>query len=238
MFVVDAEPQGNELAQVFGDLAIELHGADQGEATLRAIAAAAVRIIPGVQFAGISVVRGGKVITVVPTDEVIRELDIAQTAANEGPCLSALREHRTVHMADMAADGRWPRFTAAALERGIRSSLSFQLFVAPNNNLGSLNLYARELHVFDDEATIVGDILAQHASVAMAGSAAEAQFDKALASRDIIGQAKGILMHRANVDALQAFQMLIDVSQTTNTKLLKVAELLVDEHVASLPKPQ
>jgi GAF domain-containing protein len=219
--------------QAFGDLAVELQGTDQGDATLSVIVNAAVRIIPGVRYAGISVVKGRTVTAVVPSSEVVAELDSLQTEMDEGPSLGALREHRTVHVADMAADGRWPRFTAAALERGVKSSLSFQLFIR-RDNLGALNLYGGDANVFDDEAILVGEVLAQHASVAMAGSAAEAQFDKALASRDAIGQAKGILMHRSKVDPLQAFQMLLAVSQDTNTKLTTVAELLVAEHVASL----
>ncbi|WP_232375313.1 GAF and ANTAR domain-containing protein [Mycolicibacterium baixiangningiae] len=221
------------LIRAFGDLAVELQGTSQGDATLRVIVNAAVKIIPGVRHAGISVVHGREVTPVVPSSDVVAQLDSLQTAMDEGPSLGALREHRTVHIADMAADGRWPRFTAAALDRGVKSSLSFQLFIQ-RGNLGALNLYADEARVFDDESTLVGDVLAQHASVAMAGSAAEAQFDRALASRDAIGQAKGILMHRAQVDSLQAFRMMLEVSQDTNTKLTEVAELVVADHVASL----
>lgn len=49
--------------------------------------------------------------------------------------------------------------------------------------------------------------MAQHAAVAMLGLGAEEQFRTALAGRDIIGQAKGILMHRDGVAGLQAFAL-------------------------------
>ena len=52
----------------------------------------------------------------------------------------------------------------------------------------------------------------------------------ALASRDIIGQAKGILTHRDNLTGLQAFAALTRASQETNVKLVTVARWLVNEH--------
>jgi len=78
-------------------------------------------------------------------------------------------------------------------------------------------------------AIAVGGIIAQHAAVAIIGSAAESQFQTALAGRDVIGQAKGILMHRDDLTGLQAFALLTRVSQETNTKLLDVAKFLVTE---------
>ena len=75
-----------------------------------------------------------------------------------------------------------------------------------------------------------GTILAQHAAVAMAGVAAENQSQAALASRDLIGQAKGILMHRENLTGLQAFNTLAQVSKGTSIKLVDVARWLVEEH--------
>jgi GAF domain-containing protein len=232
----DEETPGGALVRLFGGLAMDMQEANPGEATLQVIVAAAVKMIPGVRWAGISTIQGRDVIPMVPTSDTVAELDAAQSAANDGPCLTALRDHERVHIEDMATDGRWPAFASAALQRGVHSLLSFQLFVF-GENLGALNLYADEPHSFDRESILIGDVLAQHASVAMAGAAAEMQFDEALSSRDLIGQAKGILMHRASVDAQQAFTMLQEVSQATNTKLAKIAELVVADHVEAL-KPK
>ena len=220
-----------------GDLAIDMQQAHQGEDTLTSVTAAAVRLIPGVRWAWISLVHGNRVTLRAPTDEVVAELDTQQTAIDDGPCLTALRNHDTVHIDDMTAEQRWPRFRQLALDRGVKSLLSFQLFVT-SENLGALNLYAGEPYVFDGESMLIGEVLAQHASVALAGSAAEGQFETALASRDLIGQAKGIVMHRASVDALQAFQMLTRLSQDTNTKLVEVARLVVDDHLRSCDTPR
>lgn len=79
-----------------------------------------------------------------------------------------------------------------------------------------------------------GGVLAQHASVAMVGAAAESQFQVALASRDIIGQAKGILMRRFDLTGLAAFHLLVRSSQETNVKLTNVAQWVVENHESRL----
>jgi ANTAR domain len=127
----------------------------------------------------------------------------------------------------MSQQTQWPEFAKAALQLGVVCSLSFQLFVA-KDNFGALNLYGAEAGAFNDESFLYGGILAQHASVAMAGSQAADQFGRALHSRDLIGQAKGILMERFGVDTLQAFALLTRLSQDSNTKLIAVAERVID----------
>jgi hypothetical protein len=93
-----------------------------------------------------------------------------------------------------------------------------------------LNLYGGEAGVFSDDSIDVGTILAQHAAVAFVGSATANHFHAALARRDIIGQAKGILMQRENLIGLQAFNLLTRASQETNVKLVDVARWLIEEH--------
>jgi GAF domain-containing protein len=228
-----AGESSGELARLLGDLAIEMQSQTDAETTLQAIVEGAVKIVPGVRRAGISLIQGRKVESRVPSDPLVTELDQVQISLDEGPCLSALREHQTVLIDDMATETRWPRFTRAAMERGARSLLSFQLFVR-RENLGALNLYGAEAGAFDDDSILVGEVLAQHASVALVGAAAEAQFHAAVTSRDIIGQAKGILMQRDNLTGLQAFATLLLASQKTNIKLVEVARRLVAEHEASI----
>ena len=111
--------------------------------------------------------------------------------------------------------------------------LAFQLFVH-SGTLGALNLYSGETNVFDEDSHLMGLVLAQHASVALAGANAESQFHRALDSRDVIGQAKGLLMQRNGVTGLHAFKMLVKASQDTSTKLVDVARWLVEMHEKGL----
>ena len=226
-----------ELAQLLGDLAIKLQHQTGSTATLQAITEGAVHLVPGAWQAGISLIQGRKLSAEAPTHPVVAELDELQNSLNEGPCLSALREYHTVHIQDMATDTRWPQFTRAAHARGVRRMLSFQLFVL-DDNLGALNLYGGDhTPAFTEESELVGGVLAQHAAIAMVGAAAEAQFDVALASRDIISQAKGILMHRENLTGLQAFALLVKTSQDSNIKLIDIARWVVEHHESRLNPP-
>lgn len=214
------------LAKALGDLAVEMQNQRDAESVLQTITDGAVHIAPGVRWAGISLIHGQVVEARVPSDPLVAKLDVLQSELGQGPCITALRQHRTVHIDDMSLDRRWPEFAEAAAAAGVHSSLSFQLFVR-EDNFGALNLYGGEAGVFDDESLLYGEVLAQHASVAMADSNAAETFDRALASRDIIGQAKGIIMERFDVDDIHAFSMLTRLSQTTNTKLVDVARRLV-----------
>ncbi|MCP9272965.1 GAF and ANTAR domain-containing protein [Mycolicibacterium arenosum] len=197
------------------------------ESVLRTITAGAVAIVPGVRWAGISLIQGRVIQARVPTDPLVAKIDELQSELDEGPCITALRECHTVHIDDMSQETRWPRFAAAALKLGVRTSLSFQLFVL-NDNLGSLNLYGEKASVFDEDSIFYGEILAQHAAVAMAGSKAVEQMQRAIASRDAIGQAKGIIMERFHIDAVQAFALLTRLSQDSNTKLVDLAKNVID----------
>ena len=104
----------------------------------------------------------------------------------------------------------------------IRSVLSFQLF-ANRNKIGALNLFADEPNVFDLHAEDIGVVYATHAALAWNTIKKDQQFNSALANRDVIGQAKGILMERFDIDALAAFDLLKKLSQESNTKLVEIA---------------
>ena len=113
---------------------------------------------------------------------------------------------------------------------------SFQLFMK-RRTLGALNLYGDRVNAFSDDSEALGGIVAEHAAVAVVGSSADAQVKTTLAGRDVIGQAKGILMHRDNLTGLQAFALLTRVSQETNTKLVDVAKFLVNQQESRAQRP-
>ncbi|WP_233517366.1 GAF domain-containing protein [Geodermatophilus marinus] len=156
-------------------------------ATLEAITAAAVRSVPGTDECGTRLVlERRKVESRAPTGDLPREIDRLQERLGEGPCLDAVHEQRTVRIDDIEGEERWPRFPAEAAGTGMRSMLSFQLFVT-GSTLGALNLYAREPHAFGEEAESIGSVFARHGAIALAGAQAEAHLRAAVASRDLIG---------------------------------------------------
>ena len=89
-------------------------------------------------------------------------------------------------------------------------------------------LFAEEPHAFSAEARTLGLIFAAHSSVAWNSARRDEQFQRALSSRDVIGQAKGMIMERYRVDAVQAFEVLRKLSQDSNVPLLQIASELVE----------
>ena len=225
------------LSETMGQLARSLQGRHGDvEATLRIITAVAVGAIPGAEECTITYVTGrGTVEPRAATSDLPRELDEIQNELQEGPCLSSVWEEKTVRIEDMRTEERWPRFAARAVDRGVLSALSFQLFV-DGDNLGALDCYARTPHAFSEESEDVGLVFASHAAVALSGARHEQNLHQAVSSRDLIGQAKGILMERYKITADQAFQLLAQASQNTNRKLLTIAEELT--HTGSVPGQQ
>src|SRR6185437_12839887 len=136
-----------------------------------------------------------------------------------------------MRIADLAADQRWPRYRRHALQQTpIRSILSFELYV-DGSSMSALNFYAERPQAFNEESVELGTVYATHIALAWSIMRRQDQFRSALASRDIIGQAKGVIMERFNLDAVEAFELLTRVSQQSNTRLVDVAAALIDsEH--------
>ena len=189
----------------------------------------AASAMPGAQYVGITVAsRNGKVRTASATDRYPVLLDEIQQRHEQGPCLSAAWEHHVIQIDDMQLENRWPAYCQGVVnETPIRSVISFQLF-ADHHEMGALNFYAEQPHAFDEEAAEMGLILATHTALAWNLVRRDEQFRSALASRDIIGQAKGMIMERFKIDAVQAFELLKRLSQSSNTPLAAVARQLVD----------
>jgi GAF domain-containing protein len=220
---------GQELAQRMSELAVGLQDEDNRDGTLRAIVHGALNLVPGTSWAGISLIQGKRVTVEASSHDLVVELDQLQSDFGEGPCVSAIRQQRTVRVTDLAKPGQpWPRFAATAVERGVRSMMSLRLFVR-RETLGALNLYAAQPDAFAPDAEILADLVAQHAAVALAGATHEHHLNVALVNRDVLGQAKGILIQRDGLTALQAFQLLARASQDTNMKIADVARWLITE---------
>ncbi|MEV0720974.1 GAF and ANTAR domain-containing protein [Asanoa sp. NPDC050611] len=216
------------LADRLGELARAFQAERSVADTLDAIVRAAVGTVPGADHAGVSQVENRRTVrTTTGTDRLVYDVDQIQYDEHEGPCLDALFDHLTVLVADMAGEARWPRFSARALTLGVGSMLAFQLYV-DSGSLGSLNLYSRRPGAFGDVSEQVGLLFAAHAGVALAGAQQLSHLSRALDVRDLIGQAKGILMERHKLTGDQAFGLLVTVSQKTNTRLVEVARYLVD----------
>jgi GAF domain-containing protein len=217
----------DRLADQFSALARSLEQQPDLQTTLDAVVRAAVDTVPGAMEASISEIqRRRDVKTMAATGELPRAVDHAQYDLGEGPCLDSLYQERTVRLANFELEQRWPKFVVRARELGVGSMLAVQLFV-DSGNLGALNLVSREVNAFDDESEHVALLFAAHAAVAMSGERARSDLRAAVTTREVIGQAQGILMERFKVKGDIAFHMLMLASQHTNRKLREIADDLV-----------
>jgi GAF domain-containing protein len=216
----------SDLASRLSDLARKLQLEDDADAMLAGIVHAALELVPHAADASISLVSGRRtIVSRAASSDLPRRIDALQCETGQGPCLDASYEDRIVNVADLSTEPRWPDFSLPAFGLGARSMLSFQLFV-DGDHLGALNLFGKDVSVFGAESERIGTLVAAHAAVALAGSQQVSQLTHALDTRDLIGQAKGILMERFKITAQQAFLLLSRASSEMNVKLHDVAEQL------------
>src|SRR3954469_25290877 len=97
-----AEANG-ELASALVEMSSLLHG-DDLRTTLQRLAELAAKHVPGVDEAGVTVARGGHVETNGFTSTLVCEIDEAQYASDQGPCLQVLRDGRVYEVQEMRSD--------------------------------------------------------------------------------------------------------------------------------------
>ncbi|OAP21382.1 MULTISPECIES: GAF and ANTAR domain-containing protein [Amycolatopsis] len=178
--------------------------------------------------------------TAAYTDPKAADLDLLQYKLGEGPCHDAAVPGRPefLESADLDSDAQWPRWSPEAAGLGWRAVLATALVDdAVSRFSGALNLYSRTPGGLADVDRDVVLLLASHATLAVAETDAvtrnelnQAQLRRALDSRDVIGQAKGIIMARRGLDAQEAFDLLRRTSQQLNVKLVHLAGTLVARH--------
>jgi hypothetical protein len=194
-------------------------------ALLSGLIAGATESVPGAQYAGITVTERRRGIeTAAATHRYPVTLDEIQSRYQQGPCLTGAALQERVRIDDLVREDRWPLYRGAALRQTpIRSILSFGMFKEGGAS-AALNFYAESPNVFDDESVNLGLIFATHAAPVWNMMRRDQQFRVALVSRDIIGQAKGRLMERFDIDAAEAFERLKQMSQDGNTPIAQIAQ--------------
>lgn len=218
-----------ELGSVMDDVARRTTAGSSRDEALALIVRTARDTIPGADHVTISLARrGGDIETLAASDDFVRELDAVQYELGEGPCIDAIqqRERRTSH--DLAHEDRWPRFAPWAVQAGVRSQMGLDLF-DEGSSIGGLNVYAQQPSAFTDGASSVAMLFGAQASHVLGRRMRETQLTQALRTRQMIGQATGIVMARYQLSAERAFEFLTRVSQQGNVKLATVAAELIEQ---------
>jgi GAF domain-containing protein len=205
------------------------------ESLLQTVADLSKTVMPGNPEASVTLLVEDRPTTAVWTDQLAVDLDERQFERDHGPCLHAARTGELTEVVDARTDTRWRDYLERAVERGALSSLSIPLAVDEDEQVtGALNIYARQAGAFDEDSRAVATRFGPYASVA-AGNLRAYQsardladnLQRALESRAVIDQAKGVLIERYKLTPDQAFQLLVRSSMQLNRKVRDVAEHLV-----------
>ncbi len=217
---------GFELAEALTVASQQLHETLTPHSTLRTAVRLAVHLMPGAEHAGVSEIeRGNKLRTLAWTDEVVRSAEARHEGRDQPGHWEQLWHSPVARIADSESDEGWDVLSAL----GLRSALSLRLR-ADRRRLTVLTAYARKPGAFDEDATRIGRLFTAHVSFALESATVREQLTEAMHTRDLIGQATGILMERQGIDAAAAFESLVRASQRENVKLRDLARRIVGAH--------
>ncbi|GLY47638.1 GAF and ANTAR domain-containing protein [Lentzea sp. NBRC 102530] len=226
-----------------------LHDAFTGEESLddalQRVADTATRALPDADAVTVSVVTDTQPHTAAATDRDLVEVDRQQYESGRGPCLESAAKLVPVRAVVGEHRDEWPEFEAAAGKAGVRAYLSVPVVLPASDNtevrhIGTLNVYSYTATAFDpfDEGLMRLFTTAASATITNAQRWRRSQdhvghLERALTSRAVIEQAKGVLMAVHSCTADEAFSMLVEQSQRANTKLRDVAVKLLESATRS-----
>ena len=236
------DPERADLQAGLAGIANLVTGSYTLEELLGRVAQFAARATPGADGVGVTLWEPNRpdiaLKTLAASAAFVREIDEVQYAvADEGPCITAARERRTVRSGSLDTEPLWPRFGPLVAAMGVHSALSVPLVVR-ERVVGAINIYAYERNAFDGRAAEVAQLFAAPAAVAVHNAhilaavlAATKQMQQALSTRSIIDQAIGLLRARTGASTADALAELRRTSETDNIALTAVAQRIVDHAV-------
>ena len=233
-------PLADELAAVFARANDLLLTEETVSRALELITAAARAAIPGAVGAGVTLVdAAGRKRTAAASDPLVEAADNSQYILEEGPCLQAWASGKPVLVENVRADTRWPEWLPAAAALGLGSVVSAPL-LAGDSILGAVKVYAREAGTFDAASVALMELFAAQASIFIINVQARESaqtltemLQDALAGREVIAAARGVLMARYGIDEASAMQQLLTESRRERKPLREIsAELVSSTRIA------
>lgn len=220
-----------QLAETFAEISGVLLAEPDVQRTLDKMCELLVDTVEGCDHAVVTVVSNQHLESPAASDDVGPAVDAIQFELGDGPCVESIREHQTVVTDDLTTETRWPQFSHRAAEAtGVRSMVAFRLFLAADT-MGSLNLYSKQPGAFSEESLAVGTIFAAHASVALRAARTKedlARLREVVETRELIGQAKGILMGRRGISSEAATELLCRGAERLKIELRELARRVVE----------
>ena len=229
---IDSDAEAELAANISGTISTLFSVGEVGE-TLAQVVALAVTTIEGCDYAGVYLAGTGSVAEPVCSDPVVSGIEARQRDTGEGPSPDAIAAGGAIYINDLGDNDRWPEFGSASAGQGIRSLLTLPFDTS--GGPGALDLFACSPQAFGVIDRGRALLLAAMAGVAVTSARTHederrrtANLHAALATREVIGQAQGILMEREHITPERAFDVLRRASQHLNVKLRDVARNLIE----------
>ncbi|KQR63934.1 GAF and ANTAR domain-containing protein [Frigoribacterium sp. Leaf172] len=175
---------------------------------------------------------------VASSSESLDLVEVLEVGSQAGPCLDCFTSGKPVLVTDLVAGpSRWRDYESIATRRGFRSSFAIPLRLR-SETVGTLTLLRdrpselaprdlRAAQALADVATV--GIL--HERTARQSALVQEQLQKALGSRIVIEQAKGVLSETLSVSTDDAFEALRSHARRRNLKLADVARDVVSRRI-------
>ena len=236
-------PVAEDLASALNQMAGLVLSRETVETALELVTTLATTVTPGTLGAAVTVVdEHGKRSRAV-SNTTVEQADALQYELDEGPCLTAWRTQEHVRIDDTSTDGRWPRWSPAVSRLGVRSVLSAPLLAA-GESVGAMKVYSERPQHYGPPDEHVMRLFAAQAAILLANSQSlrearrlSRQLTGALASRDVIAQATGVLLARGAASPQAAFATLASTAQQNHRAVEDVARTLVAEPAARNSAP-
>lgn len=229
----DAPRRLEELTAVLAQMGAVVLSAETIDTTIKLVTTLAAESIPATTGAGVTLVDARGKRSMAASDPLVERADTLQYQFDSGPCLTAWRDQVTVRIDDTDGETRWPLWTAAVAELDLRAMLSVPL-IASGTAIGAIKVYSGQPAAYNTRAERLLELFARQAAILLSNTQAladarrlSAQLTEALNNRDVIGQAKGVLMAQGAANDQAAFALLVAASQRSNTKLAEVARRVI-----------
>lgn len=203
------------------------------DAALRLVTSLADSTVENADGVSVTLERFGQMTTVAASNDTVLRMDGHQYQTGEGPCLAAAAEGRWFHSESLAEETRWPTFAPLAHEQGINSILSSPLMTA-DRPLGALNIYSNTEKAFGTHEQELAALFATQASGILTAAGADGteeqlnkRFSEAMAARQTIAQAQGVLMSRHHITAENAAAALHRSARAADATVLVHAAQIV-----------
>jgi len=227
-----------DVTQVFVALAGALAGGDDVVELLTTLTGECARLLD-VASAGLLLAdQRGMLHVMAASSERTRELEVFQLQREEGPCRDSYLAGAAISVPDLAAEtDRWPQFTLHALAAGFASVHALPMRMR-DAKLGTLSLFGTSVGDLNPEDLSLGQALADVASVAIVQdrtssdqASINTQLQRALTSRVVLEQAKGVLAQQGALDMQDAFAVLRRYARDHNLRLSDLAGAVVARQV-------